>query len=99
MTETKTETKSKANLKLAARGAAVARLIHMREDEFHRYMTDEYKARGLTYERPLTEAEKAQQAILAMVEKYGSEALPDPEEIKTVLAAREPQPEMVEVTE
>lgn len=42
----------------ALRSAAVSRLIEAHQDEYDRYITEAYAARGLTYQRKLTEDER-----------------------------------------
>lgn len=96
----KTETTSKANLKLVARNEVIARLIESHQSEYHALMEKAYTKRGLTYERPLSETEKAHQAILDLIAKHGSDVIPDPSEISAaVKASQPPEPEMVEVVE
>lgn len=92
MTETKTETTTKTNLKLQARQAAIARMIEDYRDDFDHYMAEEYRQRGLVYERPLNEAEKAQKEILALIEKHGQVVLPEPGEIASAVKAHDAQP-------
>ncbi len=59
-------------LKVSLRADAVAELVARHSDEFHSILGALYAAKGLTYEPPLTDEEKAAQTIAALVEKYPS---------------------------
>ena len=89
----KTETTSKANLKLVARNEVIARLIESHQREYHALMEKAYTKRGLTYERPLSETEKAHKAILDLIAEHGEDVIPDSAEIAEAIKASQPDPE------
>lgn len=80
MTEARKTTVKKAKpqgralggLKVTLRSYAVEALIEQHPDDFHAWMELFYSEAGLTYERPMSELEKAQATVTALVEKYPS---------------------------
>lgn len=88
----KTTPAVKTNSKLVARQVALAALIAQHPDDFHDNMAIAYEAKGLTYERPLTESEKAHKQILDLAAKHGLSVLPTREEITEVQAAKAAAP-------
>lgn len=60
----------KSNELLKARHAAVDTLIAKHREEFDRLYVQEAQARGVTYEPPLTEAQKAKQTLEALLSKH-----------------------------
>lgn len=66
MASTKTETaeaKSETTLRREAYAAAEKRLREENKDRFNALVQEEAEARGVTYQRRLTEAEKAEKAM------------------------------------